>query len=863
MDVRSSTAHALSALLGSVEDELHIHIIQKTSSRTTEVQLPRLKLDFHFTEGSDQIWSRQYRGMILDDDQRVSTLVGLTSKLVLRNAVSTKDRLVLIPEGVIRFSKSRDHHVSVTVGRQDNTKVHAYPIDTTLGRVLDSGALQSKLLLCYLHALTSHCLHDPLTGHTGTEAALAILRSSAVRSFDIITLENIKLLNKIAVLSPSRSFYPVNEQVMQQIDWITDLSPLSQHCDFHYLVKDILEHERRMALFRSSALLTELGREELTWMSSVDPHLHQRASIRNSVFLISGYGAEKFTTNPDSIYQARDLPLESNKGQRAFAAARMTIRDPAAPDVPVFDLSGVRQHFNRSKVHGANDVDIPPALCYDSKWLGQPTILMEELWCTLHHCLTSASARYNRFDIMIWLSTMAYGSAADMSIIRTLLGFYRMQELADITVPRTICFDLVQGTAFQVNEIRTAMQMAVRPYEDSEEAKLPKQGFETEIQHLRRIEELFRTRKEAAIKHFVEELRQQWPCEQPSTPCSGGKFIDCGAAMESVSRKFMSWYNNRNFQKYMDNTASMIQRFRAAHVVIPRFVTMPTLLKPTTQDEDRHCDSIAIFGRSPLAISRDLTSVGTDSLIAPNHLNLPLAQPSEVSAVCEARTRLDDFCETLDTCARSSCEQKYVENLRASCESFYDQERDSRVDDRLVNEHAQDLLRGYLTACEHHVQNFDSKLAEILKVGTSQSTAIASQIDMSPRITPMLWLGQLNRDRYDLLTKEWQGVVIDYGLAITNLHRAQRLVALCDRPVELNEELRHSGHINWSPAEYPETLLLEAESGIIVREVQAQIAEHMMHPEGNHNMVMQLNMGEGKSSTIVPIVAASLADKKK
>jgi hypothetical protein len=36
-----------------------------------------------------------------------------------------------------------------------------------------------------------------------------------------------------------------------------------------------------------------------------------------------------------------------------------------------------------------------------------------------------------------------------------------------------------------------------------------------------------------------------------------------------------------------------------------------------------------------------------------------------------------------------------------------------------------------------------------------------------------------------------------------------------------------------------------------------------MHPEGNHNMVMQLNMGEGKSSTIVPIVAASLADKKK
>jgi hypothetical protein len=48
-----------------------------------------------------------------------------------------------------------------------------------------------------------------------------------------------------------------------------------------------------------------------------------------------------------------------------------------------------------------------------------------------------------------------------------------------------------------------------------------------------------------------------------------------------------------------------------------------------------------------------------------------------------------------------------------------------------------------------------------------------------------------------------------------------------------------------------------------VRPVQATIAEQMIQPPNAKNTVMQLNMGEGKSSTICPIVAAALADKER
>ncbi|KAF1930947.1 uncharacterized protein M421DRAFT_57599 [Didymella exigua CBS 183.55] len=865
VNVCSSNARTLSALLKLVEDELHIHIIHDTSSRSTEIQLPRLQLDFQVTDGDDQIRSRQYRGMIVDEDQRVGTLVGLTSKIVLRNTMSTNDRLVLIPEGPVRFSKTRDHHVSVTIGRQDDTKVHAYQVDTTLGRILDNGALQSKLMLCYLHALTSHCLRDPLTGNTGTEAALKILRSSAVRSFDILTLDNIRLLKKIAVLSPSRSFYPANEHVMQQIEWKTDLSCLSQHGDFHFLVKEILKHEEKMSLFRSSNLLAGLDPDELAWMSSVNFGLHQRASARDSVFRVSGFGAELFTTKMDSTYQARDRPLNSDRGQRAFTVAKMTVREPATLDSSVPNLATIRQHFRRTRAYGAKDKDSTLALCYDSKWLDDPSTIMEGLWCTLHHNLASSRASYNKFDIMIWLSAMAFASEVDMNIIRALLAFYRMPELATVQVPRTTCFELTQGNTFKLQEIRAAAQKAARSYKGSQEAKMPKQGSETKDQHLHRIENLFRVRSRAAIDNFVNNLQEQWPCEDPSTPSGGSinTFIDCGVGMDVVRRAFKLWYDNRSFERYMDATSDIIQRFQALRIVVPRFIVMSTLPKISAQEVDRHCNSIAIFGNSPPTVSTYQSDGNPDTLITPSQPSLPLSQSKSVSIVSETRARVDDFCSTLNSCVRSACEQRYVDDLRSSCDSFHEQERVKKADDCLINDHAQTLLRAHLIACEDYVEKFNIRLTEVLELGIFQSTALASQIGMSPRTSPMFWLSLLNRDRYDRLPKRWQAAIIQYGLAITNLHRAQRLVALCDKPVELNEELRHRGNVNWNPADYPETLLLEAESGIMVREVQAQIAEHMMHPEGNHNTVMQLNMGEGKSSTIVPIVAASLADRER
>jgi hypothetical protein len=55
---------------------------------------------------------------------------------------------------------------------------------------------------------------------------------------------------------------------------------------------------------------------------------------------------------------------------------------------------------------------------------------------------------------------------------------------------------------------------------------------------------------------------------------------------------------------------------------------------------------------------------------------------------------------------------------------------------------------------------------------------------------------------------------------------------------------------------------LEAESGILIREVQETIASQMRHPPQDEKSVCQLSMGECKFSVIVTMLAIALADKK-
>jgi len=113
------------------------------------------------------------------------------------------------------------------------------------------------------------------------------------------------------------------------------------------------------------------------------------------------------------------------------------------------------------------------------------------------------------------------------------------------------------------------------------------------------------------------------------------------------------------------------------------------------------------------------------------------------------------------------------------------------------------------------------------------------------------------------LRDDWKGSLVKYGVAITNLQWAERILMGIGNNSELLSELSNPGHQGWDSINYLDWLLLEIENNILIRRMQAQIAREMISPSSGANSILQLNMGEGKSSVIVPIVAAALADGKK
>ena len=65
---------------------------------------------------------------------------------------------------------------------------------------------------------------------------------------------------------------------------------------------------------------------------------------------------------------------------------------------------------------------------------------------------------------------------------------------------------------------------------------------------------------------------------------------------------------------------------------------------------------------------------------------------------------------------------------------------------------------------------------------------------------------------------------------------------------ELAKETANTGGQGWEETKYLDWLLIQLDANFLIRPVQASIAQEMISPGGGNNTVMQLNMGEGKSS---------------
>ncbi|KAG9237428.1 hypothetical protein BJ875DRAFT_370034 [Amylocarpus encephaloides] len=776
IDLHSPTAKKINKSLSPLEHATYLHVLLNTKTGHVEVHLPRMNLDFTLRTENGQLHSKQFRGMEVDEQQRLGTLTGLMSKIVLRNSNRTSQS-VIVPDGSVSFEPAGNHvQVRVTTAECLHIRYHHYNVDRQLGRLIDNGSLCSRLFKIYLHATTSHCLVDELTGRTGTEEALYQLGSAATRSFVQLEHDEIRLLELISRLTPRRQYYPNHLQVMQQVEW-SSLSPLSQHCAFYPMVDSILYQVKICQVFHQSATqipILELGNDFLT----------QRASLREASFQVDTFGAESHSTEQDKIYAARDLSIDIKRELETCRTASLvdswSVGLNACPSL----LTKITSWG--APISGAATTE-DLTFGFDVKWLEKLDHLFPRYWCTL-------------------------------------VDSFRLSE----------GYQPAQGV------LKALAEQNADKFKSSPEYSLPTAPGEPAHSANTRRRKAYQAALGQHIRTFARCLIEQWPTANITTPTKDGlsKYIKLPGAMKLARVSFQSWNRNVEFRDYIIKIQQILNNLPAEPT--------PTQHYSFVLPEEHYTPRRAHIKFSDLIV------------VPPPYLPDPPQTLSQIwitriHKCSDNHDRLRDLLTNISSRSFGVDGQRYSKDLIESFEAL-GQEGFVEVNTTFDSS---SLLEVNLQQALDHENNIYSTICQGLCSDIHRTIQVAQLI---PRISPISILSLLVSSNVDRSSNTWLHSFVKYGLSITNVQSAKRLVAAADKKFELLNEIENSGYETWNPLEHPQWLLFEIENDIHIRKRQTSVAQEMMNPSSETNSVVQLNMGEGKSSVIVPMIAVELAD---
>jgi hypothetical protein len=481
----------------------------------------------------------------------------------------------------------------------------------------------------------------------------------------------------------------------------------------------------------------------------------------------------------------------------------------------------------------------------------------------LHHDkLAACQTPGDRYSATIWLATLAFADGADMEMLQILAMFCKCPDLLKAWPPSISRFDLAEGKACSVKLLAGIVKRYVLPLEVCPEFTFVRKGNELLKSYNFRRETAWEVAHKAEVEKVVEALAYQWPCPSPKAPpmLEVSKHINGASLMRAVQAKFQIWYNNRLLQDYLDSTVFSLFSL-TTHNVRPsplEYEPAPQYLSPVG-----HFSMKDVFAASAL---KDVKMRPRPSL--PNLVVSRVKQSKEA-----AQPRLRNLLQTLDqTIGRSNYERSYLSDLDSSLDALLGQDQQHSVSKGLTSK----LFAEYLSQCEEYAITMHEQILE--SINSHPDSSGERTLQHWPRMSPSLLLQHLAHDQRDEFPGTWKTHIVRYGVALTDLQRAGRLLQLHaalekggrktqvvtsdkgSQAIDLLNELRNPGYLNWEPHKYPKYLLMEVESGILIRDVQQQIACEMRKPSIDDNAIMQLNMREGKSTVITPMVAAALAD---
>ncbi|KAE8377081.1 hypothetical protein BDV26DRAFT_293508 [Aspergillus bertholletiae] len=829
-------------------EQPHMLTVVQPLKGSLTVELKRMDLTFYVNRRG-LLQCRQLAAEI-DPNQDAGTLYGLLSMLVLRRIHNRSHRIAIIPVGKPMYRRQGMH---VHVETMNSGDYATYSIDDILGRLHSPPEPRLLYNKALLHALTSYFIPDPLTGHTGTEEALLWLQSGYCQPWTPLPDVSLVILSHISALTPNRGYYPKGRKSQQTVHWDHQLTTTIQHDAYVPIIDRIVKKSERLAAFELQAPST---REAPVTVS----HLRNRGCWRRSIYERPEIIFSHVTKPLDLPYIARDHCIYSKRLSNVREIVYLLKQRPSY----VHTTSTLGKILEGWPIIGGYTTEFMPHSIYEC--LTGEHALEWGSWVTLCQKCDLEDA----YRLMFQLGVVAFRNGVDMTVLRVIVAFFLLYDLRSLSLPLYPSF-----IDFEFNQHPTFDRLfdMVRPFCKAYSSSCGERKNNKRLNVIEEIRQIETSRKEHDLKcanechEFVAFLLNQWPCAEPTMEGFDQSYLDVSLAMQGVMPEWFRMYKNLRLGDHIEEVQRILERYSAPTnmVEMPFECPKPILFRqPGPHYSIPHLgDELLQKPGSKLNINHDVYSVKlwAKSQMATRSLALTSGCRQHTrSEVTELERLVSDVMDS-----HCSIKRRYGQDLKESIDALKLVEC---IDEREINTDANwrfaiDTFNSEIRKTRKVVDQCLSQIGDSLSLKESRFKWL-QQGSLWPCVMPMSILQLLGSASRSRLNPNMKDAIVLYGLAIVKLQRLNRMKTAFGKGDKgtLRQEYKNRGHTNWQPSDYPDWLLLEIDANIQIREDQVTVAREMISPSSGFNSVLQMNMGQGKTSVIMAMVASLLANGK-
>ena len=867
VDPQSQMFHRIAIIIEPFESRKKMIVFQP-EKRNLSLQLPGLELSFYVN--SEGLLESQSLRAVIDRDQDAGTLYGLESKLVLRDSIVPEDRSVIVAMGRGTIEQ-KGAHVQVRISHEGYYA--RFLINRVLGRLECASEPRLIYFKAYCHAVTAFVLPDPLTGRTGTDEAIYCLQSGNAQPWAPVDGVSYDLLTAIAELTPQRVYYPEKLKVLQKVTWKDDMLSTTQHDGFQPLIKDIIQQCRDLHQFH----LGSAKPPDDNWGS--DEHLLERAQTRRDAFRAFQHKVNAPMIS-DRSYVARDC-TRSSGSKNAYESASL-IKDWSSRIRVPRDLSALLQEW--PLIQGFTS-DFELYLLADLI-----NVNLAANWGSLITLCQNASEASDKFKLMFLFGTISFDARNDMTLVRTLIAVAIMEEFQTLQLPCHASFThFRKGQVPNMDYLSQSMKPFRTPYPEDERALLPVAMHNKQRRKLEKAQLKHEQQSEDSCKIFARHLLSQWPVREPST--SGLRLedvplLDTEAAFQVIKPEWEHLFANHELSEHLICVQNILETCQATEpfpalptcegqqsfFLTPAITnTRPTLhsllrkLLKLPREEERGALGDLSNGIQPnlnghsIVPPRTLVSASQEStkISSLPTRNAAAKRPSEDNALInELGSIIHPFANSEDP-----VRQAYGKDLQSSMKALA-KSKSETSHRSVLSVPAIDMTEIAVSKASSQT-TLDSRLDSIRKVLT-QGEGWLEAGALMPYITTVSLLEMLRHSTIEKKMSVARDVISNYGEQITHLQHTLRIhgAALRNDTIQLLNETQVVSQRSWQARDHPDWLLLEIDFNVRIRPDQHEVAVAMTTSGNIGSFCLQMNMGQGKSSIIIPMVVAQLADKK-